>query len=99
MKLKTSSFTTKLAAVAGFLKRYVVIIFLVVLCGIYGYMAYRINSLTQAEPSDAAIAEKLKASPRPRIDQQAIDKMNQLEDENIEVHTLFQQARNNPFSE
>ena len=80
-------------------KRYIVVIFLVSLCVVYGFLAYQINSLTQAEPTPEAVAEKLETVARPRIDQDAVDKMQQLEEENIEVRTLFQEARSNPFSE
>lgn len=96
---KLSNITTILAAVNRFITRYTVMILFVVLSVMYGFLAYRINVLTQAEPSDEAVVEKLNTVPRSKIDQTAIDKMRQLENENIEVKTLFEEARNNPFSE
>ncbi len=72
------------------LRRYSALLFIVMLVGIYSFLVFRINSLTQIEPTDDAIAEKLET---------VIDKINQLQDQNIEVKTLFDQARNNPFNE
>lgn len=99
MNADLKSITAKIIPAISFLKRYVLIIFFVVLCGIYGFLTYRINSLTQADPDPEAVSEQLKMVPRPRVDQAAIDKMKQLEEENVEVQALFQDARNNPFSE
>ena len=97
--MNLNNITSKFAPLLAFLKRYSVVIFLVAICAVYGFLTYRINYLTQIEPSPEAIAEKLNTVPRPRIDQTAIDKLNQLEAENIEVQTLFLQARDNPFNE
>lgn len=95
LKTVTSKFTTIFLA----LKRYSVLVFLIAICSVYGFLTYRINALTEIEPTSEAISEKLKTVQRPKIDQQAIDKLRELEQENIEVQTLFQQARDNPFSE
>lgn len=99
MKLDTKALITKISPLLDQAKRYTTLIFIIVLCGVYGFLAYRINSLTQAEPAPEAITEKLKTVSRPRIDQNAVDKMTKLEQENVEVKSLFQAARNNPFSE
>jgi len=80
-------------------QRYMVLIFILVFVGIYGFLVFRINTLTASEPSDEAIQERLKTVQRPRIDQNAVDKINQLQAQNIEAQTLFEQARNNPFNE
>lgn len=85
--------------VVAFLKRYVTLIFIITLCVVYGFLAYRINTLTNADPTAEAVAEKLDAVTRPRIDQNAIDKMLELEEENIEIKALFDEARKNPFTE
>lgn len=99
MNLNFKELPAKLLPIIGTLKRYVVIIFIVALVGILGFLVYRINSLTQLEPNEDDVTEKLQTVQRPRIDQAALDKIQQLEDQNIEVQTLFQQARDNPFSE
>lgn len=99
MNLEVKDLTAKIVPVFSFLKRYVVVIFFVILCTVYGFLTFRINSLIQAEPDPTAVSEKLQTVPRPRVDQAAIDKMRELEEENVEVKALFDEARSNPFSE
>lgn len=89
----------KLKPVAGFIKRYAVFIFFMVILGLFGFLVFRINSYAAVEPSEDAVQEKLKAVQRPRVDQNALDKIQQLEAQNVEVNSLFDQARSNPFNE
>ena len=81
------------------LKKYAVFIFVIVVLLIYSYLVFYIGGLSSQEPDEAAIAERLKTVQRPKIDEDALTKIQQLEDQNIQVQTLFQQARDNPFVE
>jgi hypothetical protein len=89
----------KLKPLISKLQRYIVLIFIAVLVGMYGFLVLRINQFSAAEPSDEAVTEKLQGSQRPRIDQSMVDKITQLQGQNIEVQSLFKQARDNPFNE
>ncbi len=89
----------KLEPLLRIFRRYSALVFIVVLVGIYSFLVFRINSLTNMEPDDEAITQKLNTVKRPKIDQSSIDKINQLQGQNVEVKTLFDQARNNPFNE
>ncbi len=82
-----------------FLKRYQVIVFIVILGLIYGFIIFRINILSGQTPSDADLSSQLQGTKTPHIDQSAVDKIKQLQDNSVQVKTLFNQARNNPFSE
>lgn len=81
------------------LKKYLVFIFIITVLGLYGYLVFSINTLAQKEPDESAIIERLKTVQRPKIDQDALDKIQQLQAQNIQVQTLFNQARDNPFNE
>jgi len=81
------------------LKKYLVFIFIMFILLIYGYLVFHISNLAKTEPDEAAIADRLKTVQRPKIDKDALNKIQQLEDQNIQVQTLFQQARENPFTE
>jgi hypothetical protein len=98
MKLDKDQVIAKLLPVLDFLRRYRAMIFIVGFLGAYGFLVIRINSLAQREPTPAAVDEKVSSS-RLKIDQTSINKILQLEDQNVEVKSLFEQARNNPFSE
>ncbi len=80
-------------------RRYQVIIFIVFLALIYGFLIIRINSMSSQQPTDADLSAQLKGTQSPHIDQTVVDKIQQLQDNSVQVKTLFNQARKNPFSE
>ena len=80
-------------------KRYHVLIFLLTFLGIYGFLIIRVSNLTQSEPTSAQLGESLGEVKRLRLDQDSIDNLLELEEQNIEVRSLFEQARDNPFTE
>lgn len=98
-KLNLDQITNKLQAFGQKAFRYLSFVFVLLLLGMYSFLVFRINSLTTAEPSEDAIAEKLQTVQRPKIDQASIDKIQQLQDNSVEVKSLFQAARDNPFHE
>ncbi len=99
MKLDVKDSFAKLQPVIQFLKRYAVFMFVLLVLGIFGFFVFRINQYSRIEPSDEAVQEKLKSVQRPKIDQSVLDKIEQLKGQNIQVQSLFDQARNNPFNE
>lgn len=89
----------KFKPLLDYLKRYRGFIFIMLLLLAYGFIVFRINTLTTTEPDEAAILEKLQSVQRPKLDQSAVQKLEELEDQNVDVQTIFQQARDNPFTE
>lgn len=71
-------------------------LFLLFVVLVYGFIVWRINTLSNAQPSQ--VTSQLKSS-SPRIDQATVDKIKQLRDNNVTVRALFNQARKNPFQE
>lgn len=74
-------------------------IFIIALFGIYSFLVFRINALNAQEPSDDDVTAKLKTVQRPKVDQSVIDKIQQLQDNSVDVRSLFNHARDNPFEE
>jgi len=72
-------------------------LFLLLVIGVYGFIAWRISVLQQAQPSLDTVSSKLQASTH--IDQATITKIKQLQDNSVNVKALFNNARNNPFQE
>lgn len=99
MKLDTKDLSDKLLALGKHARRYMVLIFILIMAAAYGFLVFRIGTLAQSEPSESAVTEQLQTVKRPKIDQGAIDRIQTLEDSNIEVKALFDQARQNPFQE
>ena len=81
------------------LQRYVLVISFVVVFGLYGFLVVQISTATQQEPSQEDITLQLSTIKRLKIDQESIDKIEQLQDQNIVVQSLFESARQDPFKE
>jgi len=94
--IRLSNITDQLQKVLQALYRHRVTIFVVVFVGIYVFLVTQISSYTQREP-DASTGEQ--AIKRLKIDEASIEKLEDLEDQNVEVKALFEEARKNPFSE
>lgn len=75
------------------------LIYVVALMVCYIFIAYRINVLTQVEPTQTAINAQLSPVKNPHIDPAIVNKIQQLQDNSVSVQTLFNQARQNPFNE
>ena len=74
-------------------------VFAAILLVLFAYIlvVLKISRLASAEPAP----NQTTANPLviPQVDQKAISHIQSLEQSNTQVHALFQQARNNPFSE
>jgi predicted negative regulator of RcsB-dependent stress response len=74
------------------------LIFVVFLLAVYGFLAWRITQLIQTEPSPSDVSAKLQTGV-PKVDPTVIQKIEDLKDSNVNVQTIFDNARNNPFQE
>lgn len=70
---------------------------LVVVLLTYVFVVIRISSLSKAEPSPNQPPDS--STLIPRVNQKAIEQIQSLESNNTQIHSLFEQARDNPFSE
>lgn len=85
--------------ILGFIKKHAVVIFIVSLLSIYGFLIFQINSLSNSEPNEEQIAEQLNTIKRPKLNEDTLKKIEQLESENVAVKALFKKARDNPFQD
>lgn len=99
MKLDTKDIINKLSSVAIQAKRYSVFIFIVAFLSLYVFLVSRIGQLIESEIPQTATEATTKPISRLKVDKQAAEHMEQLESQNIEVQTLFNDARQNPFAE
>ncbi len=99
LKLNPKIMLAKLLSLLKVFRRYSTFIFIVSFLVIYSFLVFRINILNRREPTDSAITAKLQSVQRPRIDQSVLNKIQALQDQNVQVQALFKQARDNPFSE
>lgn len=99
MKLETSSLSAKLAPLVEAARRYRVILFALFFLGLYGFLVMRITTLIESEPPDHVVSEKSKSIKRITVDKTSIDRLLKFESQNIEVQSLFDEARKSPFTE
>lgn len=63
----------------------------------YVFVVWRIGQLAGAEPTPDQLTSNI--SKIPVVDKTAINQIQSLEQNNTNVHSLFESARNNPFQE
>ena len=63
---------------------------------VYILVVFKVNSLAKVEP---AAETPTTANLIPKVNQKSIDRIQSLEQNNTEIHSLFEEARNNPFQE
>jgi|SRR6185437_4232278 len=99
---KTSPLKSLQSAAAGLvhgIQRYAVVIFVLLVAVAYGIVLFRTYMLANAQPDDAAVSAQVKASATPHIDPTAVQQLQALQDNSVNVQSLFNQARDNPFQE
>lgn len=99
MKIDTKALTSKLLPIIERLKHSTNLVFFLVVALVLGYLLLQINLLSSSEPSSDEVTTKLLEIKRPRVDEKTVKILNDLEDNNTQVQSIFQQARENPFSE
>lgn len=93
------SLPAKLGEALGKLKRYAVLVFVVLVAGIYGFLVLRVSSLQNAQPNTVSGTQKVTTVATPRIDPKLVQQLQQLQDNSVSVKSLFDNARSNPFQE
>lgn len=81
------------------LRKYNLVLFLALVLILYGTVLFKIHTLRNTEPSDESVAEQVKAANVPHIDESVIKKLESLHDNSVNVQSLFDSARSNPFKE
>ena len=99
MKLDTKKLLNALQPALELLQKYRNILVIVLAVGVFGFIFYRIGYFNSLEPTESQIEEKLLTVQRPKIDKSVVEKLEMLEHQNIQVQSLFNQARENPFRE
>jgi hypothetical protein len=85
------------AKIVAALKPYGAVMIITLFAMVYAFVVLRINSLSNALVDDNAVSAQVKASPSLRIDPQAVQQLQSLKDNSVNVQTLFEDQRTNPF--
>ncbi|SRR5690554_4946691 len=99
MKLDKAYLLDKIALLAVFIKRFRFILVFVAFSVMYAYVLMQVNAISSRVPSEKQITDKTTAAPRTKIDPEMAKQITSLEEESIDIKTLFNEARKNPFAE
>lgn len=98
-KASLKDLADKVLAKLSVLKRYRVMIFVLFVVLVYGFVVYRINTLSGVEPSQTDISAQSDPIRTAHVDKSVITQLQSLQDNSVSVKALFDQARSNPFQE
>jgi hypothetical protein len=95
MKTAFANLFAKLHKILAPVVRYRVLLFILLVAGLYGYLVLQINQASSVQPSENQ--EVVAVHHTPRIDPSLVQQLQQLQDNSVSVQTLFNEARTNPF--
>ena len=79
--------------------RYRVLLIIIIFSALYIYILLLSGAQAERQPSAKAVDEQVKATVRPRVDEATAETMMNLEDQNLDIKAIFNEARENPFVE
>jgi hypothetical protein len=78
-------------------RRFSLLLFIAFVALLYGFVLLRVNSLSNAQPSGDSVTSQVQAAQVPHIDKSVVKQLESLHNNNVNVQTLFNEARSNPF--
>lgn len=97
MNIDLKTIPAKLSPLINSIKEYSGFIIVLIVLLSYGFIIWQIRSYVVQSPSETKVSEEVLKLNLPKVDEQAIQAIEQLEDNNIQVKALFENARQNPF--
>ena len=74
------------------------LLFLLVVAALYGFLLVQIMLQSNAQPDESEVTTEI-SKLTPHIDQKSASQLQTLEDNSVNVQSLFNDARTNPFGE
>lgn len=99
MKLDINNIPVLFSKLKDIVKPYLGFMLILIIMLMYGLVIWQIRFYVTQEPSEIKVAQELTTINIPKVDEEAINRITQLEDRNIQVKALFENARQNPFNE
>ncbi|CAN5414475.1 hypothetical protein BH09PAT4_BH09PAT4_02100 [soil metagenome] len=88
----------ELARASQKLSRYRVVLFVVFVASVYGFISFKIFTLSSQSTATSDVQTQV-TNLTPHIDIDVVDQLENLKDNSVNVKTLFQASRDNPFAE
>ena len=95
----SSGLTDQLHGVVDSIVRFAPLLFSLLLAGAYSFIVLQIFQARSATPKPSDVAAQTQSTAVPRVDPKTIRDIQSLQDHSVNVKTLFDGARSNPFHE
>lgn len=95
--MKQDKILASLQPIKNFIIRFKVILFIVCVGAAIGFMTIKIAYYSNSEPSEDQIAERKNSLRTVKLNEEAVAKIEELKDQNINLESLFNNGRANPF--
>ena len=99
MQKQLSQLSNRIQPAIKAARRYATFLFVITFLGIYMYLVQFIGTIIQDDGPLVTSENQIQPVQRLKIDEQALRQINELEAQNIQVQSLFDEARRNPFTE
>lgn len=99
MNLEVKDLPAKIMPLLDKARSYIGFLVVLLILGAFGFVVVQIRNYATIEPTEDAITEQLQGISSSRIDEDAVEAVRNLEETNVDVKTLFDEARDNPFQE
>lgn len=100
MKDSLDSLKKNASKITKLFTKYSFIIFLLIFAGMAGFLVTRIGNLSRLEPTQIELDTKLQdIKKQTKADADAIAKLEELEESDISIESLFDNGRTNPFED
>lgn len=99
MKIDIKPVLDKIAPLSEFLRKYFKLLFFLGVAGLLAYLLLQINLLANSEPTPEEVSAKLLEVRKPRVDEDTVKIVEDLQDNSSQVRAIFNEARDNPFAE
>lgn len=95
--MNIDTYVAKLIPVKEFIARYAVILFIIGVVAIFSFMTLGIAHFSDRKPTIVEETEKRMSVKVVKLDEKSINKIKELQDQNISIESLFDNGRENPF--
>ncbi len=99
MNIDKNIISTKLTQALAFCQKHALILGIGAFGILYSYIIIQVTTIANKTPDETQVTQKIQAVPHPKINKETAQKIEGLEDQNVNVQAIFNEARDNPFSE
>lgn len=95
--MNKSNLMKRISIYITFCRQHLMILFIAVTVIIYGFLSFRVINGVNSQPNSNTLNQQANSTQAIRIDQKSLNKLRALQDNSVNIQSLFNEARNNPF--